>query len=62
MMKSTISLTNVNYFNGGGAFALLPDQEGYMETIFVILAFIGMFGCGFFLCLLLMCIYAMRKK
>ena len=33
-----------------------------METLFIVLAFIGMFGCGYFCCLLLFCLYVMGKE
>ena len=32
-----------------------------METLFVVLAFVGMFACGYFSCLLSLCLYVMRK-
>ena len=35
---------------------------GSMETLFIVLAFIGMFGCGYFCCLLLFCLYVMGKE
>ena len=47
---------------GGGAKCPAASKGGDMETLFIVLAFIGMFGCGYFCCLLLFCLYAMEKE